>query len=234
MAFPLSQDCRLVYALDVVSDRLQFIRLRSEQDGIHNIIPLRIILPRLPLATHCCDVVILSGVLEWLGFSDLDRRPIAIQQATLREVHRILRPGGCLYIGIENRFGAKYLLGSPEDHTRMRFVGVVPRAVGNWISLWRKGEPLRVHTPSYPTLLQMLKKSGFTDPDFLSPLPDYKVLRTVLSTASPAPLRFYFNNMRLATYQTPKQRLLAWLWPRLFASRQVWLTNSFSVIAYKK
>ena len=136
MAFPLSQDCHLVYALDAVPDRLQFIRLRSRQDGIHNIIPLRTLLPQLPLATHCCDVVILNGVLEWLEFPDFARRPIGIQQATLREAYRILRRRGYLYIGKENRFGAKYLLGSPEDHTRMRFVGVVPRAVGNWTVIY--------------------------------------------------------------------------------------------------
>jgi len=49
-------------------------------------------------------------VLEWTGYGHDD--PLASQEAVLAEASRVLKWGGTLLIGIENRFGAHYFLGA--------------------------------------------------------------------------------------------------------------------------
>ena len=42
---------------------------------------------------------------------------ISFQQNVIRNAYNLLKPGGVLYIGIENKYGLKYLLGEKDDHS---------------------------------------------------------------------------------------------------------------------
>ena len=44
----------------------------------------------------------------------------------MKEIKRVLSDNGCLYIGIENRFGIQFILGD-RDHSGLRYTSLLPR-----------------------------------------------------------------------------------------------------------
>ena len=112
------------------------------------------------------DVVLLVGVLEYAGTSHGGRGGPA---ALLNLVVDALAPGGVVVLAIENRLGLKYLLGFPEDHLGLPWVG--------WEG-YRDGEPT---TWSRRELAQMLTDAGLVAQKWLYPFPDYKLPTAVLA-----------------------------------------------------
>ena len=112
------------------------------------------------------DVVLLVGVLEYAGTSHGGRGGPA---AFLDQVVDALAPGGVVVLAIENRLGLKYLLGFPEDHLGLPWVG--------WEG-YRDGEPT---TWSRRELAQMLADAGLPAQKWLYPFPDYKLPTAVLA-----------------------------------------------------
>jgi len=117
-------------------------------------------LPRVP----AYDVVVVVGVLEYIGNGSADAEPYI---AFLREIAARLRPGGSLILAIENKFGVKYLAGSPEDHTNQVF---------DSIEGYPRGE--RARTFSRRQLLELFTEAGL-DARTLGAFPDYKLTRAV-------------------------------------------------------
>ena len=125
-------------------------------------------LPRVP----AYDVVVVVGVLEYVGNGSAQAEPYI---AFLREIGARLRPGGSLILAIENKFGVKYLAGSPEDHTNQVF---------DSIEGYPRGE--RARTFSRRQLLELFTQAGL-DARTLGAFPDYKLTRAVFdSDAVPA------------------------------------------------
>ncbi|MFQ5907136.1 MAG: class I SAM-dependent methyltransferase, partial [bacterium] len=88
-------------------------------------------LERMPFADGCFDVVVCAGVIEYLEQDE----------AALREIARVLKPGGVAFITITNALAPFWLL-----ETAGKLVGVWERMV----SLTRGGASLpkaRVHVP---------------------------------------------------------------------------------------
>jgi ubiquinone/menaquinone biosynthesis C-methylase UbiE len=84
-ARPLSALVRSYVALDIQQEMLQ--RLRSKQGG-HLLLPVQGDAGRLPIANQSVDVVIAVTVLG----------EVPSAEATIAEVHRVLRPGGLLSV----------------------------------------------------------------------------------------------------------------------------------------
>ncbi len=112
------------------------------------------------------DVALLIGVLEYSGTASGGSGGPA---ALLEGVVGLLKPGGVVVLAIENRLGLKYLLGYPEDHLGLPWVG--------WEG-YRTGEPT---TWSRRQLAQMLADAGLTAQKWLYPFPDYKLATTVVA-----------------------------------------------------
>ncbi|WP_419850624.1 methyltransferase domain-containing protein [Candidatus Poriferisocius sp.] len=112
------------------------------------------------------DVVLLVGVLEYAGTTPGGGHGPA---ALLSQAVEVLAPGGVVVLAIENRFGLKYLLGFPEDHLGLPWVG--------WEG-YRDGEPT---TWSRRELAQMLADAGLGAQKWLYPFPDYKLPTAVLA-----------------------------------------------------
>ena len=112
------------------------------------------------------DVVLLVGVLEYAGTSHGGSGGPA---AFLDLVVEALAPGGVVVLAIENRLGLKYLLGFPEDHLGLPWVG--------WEG-YRDGEPT---TWSRRELAQMLADAGLAAQKWLYPFPDYKLPTAILA-----------------------------------------------------
>lgn len=128
----------------------------------------------LPFDDDSFDAVILNGVLEWIPEgSYLAENPRSIQQHFLNEVHRILRIGGQVYVGIENRYGMLYFLGVKEDHTGLRFGALLPRKLSNIYSRLVRKRPYRTYTYSYNGYRHLLGESGF-ETIIYHPWPNYR------------------------------------------------------------
>ncbi len=173
-AAPISQEVGAVVALDATFERVKFVQIRCRQDKKFNVTPVLGSAIKLPLPDNSVDVVAFNGVLEWLGGIDMTKSPIQLQQQALREARRVLKPGGHVYIGIENRFSLRYMLGDQDDHSFLRFTSLMPRAIANLYCRLRTGGPYFTYTHSLSEYHRLIRETGFSQVGSYFPWPDYR------------------------------------------------------------
>lgn len=153
-----------VYALEVVPGQARFTRERCRQEGHVNVqIACGGDDCRLPYADGMFDVVVMNLVFEWCASRLADESRVSGQQRLLAECHRVLKPGGRMYLSTKNRYALRFLLGrSGDEHVwGWRFGSALPRPV-LWLLLALLKRPIPpglLH--SYPALRRMLEQSGF-------------------------------------------------------------------------
>ncbi len=113
------------------------------------------------------DAVLLCGVLEYSGSAI---GGAGGYKTMLAEVQALLKPDGVSIVAIENQIGLKYLLGYPEDHRGLPWVG---------IDGYRSGRN-PAQTWSRAVLSEILSESGLTQQEWLFPFPDYKLPTVVV------------------------------------------------------
>jgi ubiquinone/menaquinone biosynthesis C-methylase UbiE len=212
VACGMAGTCRTVTAVDTSGRNLEFIRLRAEQSGLSNVRCAQIDPlddARLPFPDHSFDVALLNGVLEYVGDASSGLHPEEVQRRCLAEVRRVLRPGGTLYVGIENRYGYLYFLGT-RDHSRLRFTSLLPRAFANLATQILLKKPYRTYTYSYSGYRALLKSAGFEDPAVYLAYPSYREPRFILPSDNERALTYFVkrhashirNRMQRALVQT--------------------------------
>ncbi|MCG3195643.1 MAG: hypothetical protein GHCLOJNM_00110 [bacterium] len=164
--------CAEVVALESALERARFIRIRAEQDRIGNLVPVHGTLGAPPLRRNHFDLVAMNGVLEWLGWADLSRDTRSVQEELLRRAWERLRPGGWLYVGIENRFGISYFLGA-MDHSYLKYTSLLPRPLADWVTRRRRGHAYRTYTYSPIGYRRLLEGAGFGEIRFFGVMPTY-------------------------------------------------------------
>ncbi|RME42004.1 MAG: class I SAM-dependent methyltransferase [Chloroflexi bacterium] len=174
VSLALADLCGQVVAMDATWERVQFLDIRCRQQGIDNVYPIHGgDTLTFPFSDGYFDLVVLVGVLEWLGESYPELPPRTAQLRALRNLATLLKPGGYLYIGIENRLGYDYLMGRP-DHNGVPFIGLLPRRLADWVSHWRTGKPFRTYQYSIWGYRRLLTESGFNHIQFYGDLPQYR------------------------------------------------------------
>lgn len=195
-----------VYAMDLTYKRLQFAQKRSlifnSSDNFSFIAggDQRY----LPFPDHSVDCVTLSGVLEWVGEGALDpynsgsklRRlwnmltnhfgetnPRNIQISFLKEIKRVLKEDGQLFVGIENRLNHEYFISRPDHHSNLRYGSLVPRFIANLYSIFIKYQPYRTFTYSIPGYRKLFAEAGFDSLEFVGLFDGYSFLRQMLPFA---------------------------------------------------
>jgi SAM-dependent methyltransferase len=118
------------------------------------------------------DVITLIGVLEYSPVFTDKTDPF---REMLTHVRKLLKPSGVLIVAIENKLGLKYLAGSNEDHHGKPMVGVEGR--------YGRGEAT---TFGHKEIVTLLGSTGFPQVETYVPLPDYKLVRSVVSEAGMA------------------------------------------------
>jgi SAM-dependent methyltransferase len=173
-ALALAENCGRVVAMDATWERVHFLDIRRRQQGIGNLYPIHGgDTLTFPFSDVYFDLVVLVGVLEWFGESYPHLPPRAAQLKALRSLWALLKPGGYLYVGIENRFGYDYLMGRP-DHNGIPFVGLLPRRLADRVSRWRTGETFRTYQYSMWGYRRLLREAGFDNIQFYGDLPQYR------------------------------------------------------------
>lgn len=190
-----------VVALDNHWLRLAFLRRRCLQDKLERIKVFHGDALALPFDDQQFALVTLVGVLEWVGTWQENAQPEDLQLKLLQEVYRVLKPGGYAVIGIENRYGLKYLLGEPDDHTGIRHITYLPREEQDILSKSLKGIPYRVRTHGRAEYERLLRTVGFQRVTFYAAYPDYRLWSSLIPLDSHEVLQFYVNCIELDTTQ---------------------------------
>jgi ubiquinone/menaquinone biosynthesis C-methylase UbiE len=187
LTFALARHFKEVWSLEPVRQRIEFQKIRRDQEGTSNVNLARALMSDLPFSNGYFDLIVANGVLEWVGIGDNPRNPRRMQLDFLREIKRLLRPQGCLYIGIENRFGWPNFLGA-RDHSGLPFSSILPRKLADLeVKILRRTKGVyqrekrtaldwksyRTYTYSSIGYRDLLKEAGFDDIDLFWVSPSY-------------------------------------------------------------
>jgi len=126
------------------------------------------------------DIILSIGVLEWVNkyyHLSMDLNP---QLNFLSKCKETLSNEGKLIIGIENRIGLKYLLGSNDDHIGTSNISYLDKEFAKKKYLNKYGKELKSFTYSYAEYIELLSTAGFRDITFFVALPDYKLPEVIL------------------------------------------------------
>jgi ubiquinone/menaquinone biosynthesis C-methylase UbiE len=167
-----------VYALDMTLEGLLFLDIVKKQENLSNLRIAKVAANRIPLADESMDVVLMIGVLEWVGESISTLEPLASQLAVLGEVRRVLKKGGKLVLGIENRYSYKYLRGKPE-HSHIRFGSVLPKGFVSFYSRRFLHKEYRTYIYSRGEYQKLLGQAGYGNLHFYGAYPDYRFPRVI-------------------------------------------------------
>lgn len=211
ITIPAAQYHGEIYAVDKTIETLEFLNIRAEQMGFQNIHTIASSLRSLPFPDNFFDVVVLNGVLEWVALDEdvvlekqwqktgrglrlgqskkYSENPTQMQIKVLREINRILKPGGSLYLAIENRIGYIYLAGWPDDHMNLPFICFLPRFLANFITKLFLRSEYRTYVYTISGYRSLLKKSGFFNPTFYGTFNHYIKPNEVIPLELISPLK---------------------------------------------
>lgn len=113
------------------------------------------------------DIVTLIGVLEYAPKFIKGEDPVGL---LLKKASSFLSKNGILIVAIENKLGAKYIAGFPEDHTDKIYFGIQNLYAKDTAITYGKSE-----------LKEKLNENGFKNIHFYYPFPDYKIPQVMIS-----------------------------------------------------
>lgn len=220
----LAPQVEQVTALDLGLTQLQLLQYRIEEAGIQN---LRLVCAGdrryLPFPNASFDVVLLNGVLKWIA-RDQPGNPRDLQINLLAEINRVLKPSGMLYMATDNRFSHEYFSGHPEEHTKLRFVTLLPRTLAQLLSRWKIGTPYRSYTYSRWGYRRLLSKAGFSKSHIYVSHPNYRVIEHLSDgehRIHPSKNLFVKTRLKAQHHRHWKARLMPYL------------AHSYSIVAAK-
>ncbi len=113
------------------------------------------------------DYITLIGVFEYAPIYTNSKKPFF---DFLKQIKQFLKPDGKILMAIENKLGMKYFAGAPEDHTNIKYDGIMGYANKESVQTFGKQE-----------LKEMLAQVGLKHTKFYYPLPDYKLPNIIFS-----------------------------------------------------
>lgn len=135
------------------------------------------------------DYITLIGVLEYAPLYTKTANPFV---DFLNNIKQFLKPDGKILIAIENKLGMKYFAGAPEDHTNIKYDGIIGYTHKDSVQTFGKKE-----------MQELLKEVGLKYTKFYYPLPDYKLPNTIFSDEY-LPDENSINNYNIYYYEGTK------------------------------
>lgn len=174
LSIPMAKDNLGVVSLDSTYERVKFVKIRYQQEGIHNVEPVCASVLSLPFPEDYFDVVVVNAVLEWLGLSDEERSPQEVQIHGLEELRRVLKPRGELYLATKNRYAYFYWLGKKDPHSELRWVTLFPRWLAQYYSKLFRRKDYREYLYSYNQYRKLLGSVGFSKIEVYASFPSFR------------------------------------------------------------
>lgn len=178
ISIPLARVVKKVVAVDNSFLRMKFLKLRAVYEELSNIEVAVSDVFDLPFPKASFDLIVMNGVLEWVGATTRYRDPHEAQLASLHMCRELLKPGGYLYIGIENRWALSYL--RAYDHSGLRFTSYMPRWLARPYTKLRLGKEYATYTYGKRGYEELLQETGFVDTRFYLPYPGYNLPRLMI------------------------------------------------------
>ena len=194
ISISLSNFCDVV-ALEGNLEKMHIIKEIAKQENRNNIQYVATNIFDDIFENEQFDFIILNDILKLINVIPKEITSFNIQEKIFQIAYNLLKPGGILYIGIENKYGLKYLLGEKDDHTGLEdFVYLNKNSIESF-SKSVTGNPLFSLTQSKKNYEKMLKISGFENIDFFASLPDFRLPRLILNSADDSSIQFAQNNL---------------------------------------
>ncbi len=178
----LSPHFSQVYSIEGCKERCRFLAVRKARKGLDNVTIINAGLNQLAFPDNSVDLVVCNGVLEWVGLGS--HGPVEdVQVQMLREIRRVLKPSGLLYVGIENRWALAYMMGLP-DHSGLCFTSLMPRWIAGLLVRLLKGQgsfsvamtdSYRTYTYGHKGYQSLLGRAGFEHCDLFCVEPSYDI-----------------------------------------------------------
>lgn len=162
----LAKHAKHVTGIDVNNESLAYLKKKAEKISNLTVEFGDILKTKYPSASF--DLIIMEGVLEWVGYSYQIKSPIHAQKTALEECKRLLKPNGLLFIGIENRMFPPFWLTDP--HTRTPLTAILP-----WCLAKRIHKGYNLNILGYNGYKRLLSKD-FHNIDISIPIPHYKYI----------------------------------------------------------
>ena len=191
LSMAIAPEVGVVVASDDMIERARFLEIRARQSGLDNVIACAAPAEQIPFPDGTFDLVILNGVLEWVGVSRVRKDPREVQKLVLENVARKLAPGGHLWVAIENRWGYHYFTGTPDDHTKIWGTNLMPRWLANTVTHRRTGRDYRAYTHGLGGYRRLLNSSGFDRVRFWATVPTYRNPRELIPLDDPTVFDWY-------------------------------------------
>lgn len=230
ITIPLARVVKKVVACDRSVVRMKFLKKLAESKGLTNVEVVIADIFNLPFEKESFDLIVMNGLLEWVGRTDLFSDPREAQIECLKICKGLLKKGGYLYIGIENRFAAAYLRGI--DHSGLRYTSYMPRFVADMYTRFRKGHRYDTYTYGKDGYKKLLTEAGFDHQDFYLVYPGYNRPRIIIPYENLKQLRYVVRSMiHHNTFAKRTAQKLAAFLPVMWLYRKVFF--SFNIFVQK-
>ena len=209
ITIPLSKNMpeAKIYAVDASLDILSVASKQAKWEKCSNIdfIKTNVIEKKdLPFKEKSFDLIIMNGVLEWVGAGVTDGNSRKHQIEVLKYLKSLLKENSSLYIGIEGRFFPGYFTKVKDPHSGLRFTSIMPRGMANW---WAKRKGLksgyRTYTYSNFGYSKLFEEAGF----------DTKNMETIYPVASYKDPYFLFSYRDKTVYNFAFTKLVKEVFP---------------------
>ncbi|MFD0716759.1 class I SAM-dependent methyltransferase [Paenibacillus sp. GCM10027626] len=178
-------------AFDLTRNRLDILKEIAHQESV-DLGFIQGNFTTFPFQDQVFDLVVFNGSLEWIGAGKEVTETIKSCQITaLRKAEKILKPGGIVYIGIENSLGAKYIQGVKDDHTGIPHLTYLSEYEADKKFQLNNEKSLPSKTWSLEEYYEMFEIANLEVEKVYGCFPDYKLIRMMIDLEE---VNDYFTN----------------------------------------
>ncbi|NOZ52375.1 MAG: class I SAM-dependent methyltransferase [Gammaproteobacteria bacterium] len=228
----LGKECHAV-ALDKSPVNAVFMQMRADQEKLANFQAVCADAVTLPFNDNQFDIVSMIGSFEWIPTSWPDKDPLDVHKQTLSEVWRVLKPGGGLFLAIENRKYLGYLFEILEPHTGLKNISFMERDRAKQLSLDLRNKPFLEYTYTRTELLNLLAQAHFENTRAYWLTPDYSTPNYIIPLDNEHLLK-YFIEERLNPWSFTGARAILYKFFRMLEPAETKeYVEFFGFLAYK-